>query len=292
MKDTDGIRYIGRFDKEYPQRLQDIKNPPAGIYVKGNLPKEDCKTVAIVGARECSEYGKMVAIEFSRVLAWSGVQIVSGMAKGVDGISQKAAMEAGGTTYGVLGCGVNVVYPKENSRLFEEILLNGGLISEFEPDAKPLAKQFPSRNRIISGLADVILVVESRLRSGTSITVGHALEQGKEVFAVPGRIGDSLSEGCNLLIQQGSGVALAPADLLEELGITMMEKEGNKSKKIILLEKTEKVLYSCLDFYPKNLDEIAGALKIEIPDILEALLSLELKGYIKEQGKNNYIKLQ
>ena len=291
MKEVNSIRYIGRFEKEYPQRLQDIKNPPAGIYVKGNLPREESKTVAIVGARECSEYGKRVAIEFSRVLAENGVQIISGMAKGVDGISQKAALEAGGTTFGVLGCGVNVIYPRENVRLFEEVLLHGGLISEFQPDAKPLAKQFPSRNRIISGLSDVILVIESRLRSGTSITVGHALEQGKEVFAVPGRICDSLSEGCNLLIQQGAGVALTPDDLLEELGITVSEKAINRSKKIILLEKTEKVLYSCLDFYPKNLDEIAQALKIGIPEILEAILSLELKGYIREQGKNNYVKL-
>lgn len=291
MNEVNEIRYIGRFDKEYPQRLQDIKNPPAGIYVKGNLPKEESKTVAIVGARECSEYGKKMAVEFSNALACNGVQIISGMAKGVDGISQKAAMEAGGTTYGVLGCGVNVIYPKENIRLFEEVLQNGGLISEFQPDAKPLAKQFPSRNRIISGLSDIILVIESRIRSGTSITVGHALEQGKEVYAVPGRICDSLSEGCNMLIQQGAGVALTPEDILNELGIAVSEKEKNRSKKIILLEKTEKVLYSCLDFYPKNLDEIAQALKMSIPEILETILSLELKGYIKEQGKNNYVRL-
>lgn len=285
-------RFIDRFHKDYPQRLQNIPSPPAGIYVKGELPKDQIPSVAIVGSRICSEYGRQVAKEFACVLAKNNIQIISGMARGIDGISQKEAVLVGGSTFGVLGCGINIVYPKENSQLYEEVIRKGGLISEFPPDAPPLAKQFPSRNRIISGLADIVLVIEAKQRSGTSITVSRALEQGKDVYAVPGRIYDSCSEGCNQLISQGAGIANSPYEMLKQMGILPYEKEEKEKKNLNMLEKKEKVVYSCLDLYPKNLEEIVNGVPFAVPEILEQLFHLQMKGFVKEIGKNNYIRIQ
>lgn len=202
---------------DYPQRLLNIPDPPLMLFYKGRLPKENELSLAIVGARECSSYGEKVAGMFSKELSAEGVQIISGMARGIDGIAQRCAVDVSGSTFGVLGCGVDVVYPKENSDIFEKILDKGGLISEFEPGTQPLRRFFPLRNRLISGLSDAVLVVEARKRSGTYITVTQALEQGREVYAVPGRITDALSDGCNNLIASGAGIAVSPEDVLREL---------------------------------------------------------------------------
>ena len=167
----------------------------------GKLPDENRPTVSIVGARNSSEYGKYAAKLFGERLAAAGVQVISGMARGVDGISQQSAIYAGGDSYGVLGSGVDVCYPEDNRRLYDSLITNGGVISEYLPGTQPKPQYFPQRNRIISGLSDVVLVIEAREKSGTLITVDMALEQGREVFAVPGRICDSLSYGCNSLIR-------------------------------------------------------------------------------------------
>ena len=215
----DEIRYVGRWESEYPKRLLAISNPPAGIYVKGRLPEEDRLTVGMVGARMCSEYGRSAAREFAGALASAGVQIISGMAKGIDGISQREAIAAGGSTFGVLGCGLDVIYPVQNREIFEKICERGGLISEFSPDTPPIARNFPIRNRIISGLSDILLVIEAGEKSGTGITVTRALEQGKDIYALPGRIYDSLSAGCNRLICQGAGIALSPSEFMKNLEV-------------------------------------------------------------------------
>lgn len=289
---TEGIRYITRLEKEYPERLQNIPDPPGGIYVKGKLPEKEVLTVGIVGARMCSEYGRYAAREYARALSAAGVAVISGMAKGVDGISQSETIANGGCTYGVLGCGLNVVYPAQNAEIYEKICERGGLISEFPPDTPPAAKHFPMRNRIISGLSDVLLVIEARQRSGTGITVAKALEQGKDVYAVPGRINDPLSEGCNRLISQGAGIALSPAEFLKNLGIYLENSSKEYDKKINSLEKKEKVVYSVLDLYPRRLEDISTRTGMDFPDVLEILIKLELKGYIREYGKNNYVKLE
>lgn len=286
------IRYIGLWEDEYPERLKRIENPPAGIYVKGSLPKEEVMTIGIVGTRMCSEYGRKAAQEFAQALCEAGVQIISGMAKGIDGISQKSAIEADGHTFGVLGCGLNVVYPLQNAEIFSRICEKGGLISEFSPNTPPIARNFPIRNRIISGLSDILLVIEARQRSGTGITVTRALEQGKDVYALPGRIYDPLSEGCNRLIAQGAGIAVSPEEFINNLGICRKKTEGENKKNINLLEKKEKVVYSVLDLYPKGLEEIASETGMHISAILEILIKLELKGYIREDGKNHYVKLE
>nr|MCR5627669.1 DNA-processing protein DprA [Lachnospiraceae bacterium] len=196
----DEIRYISSFDNEFPERLRTIPDPPQGIYVKGKLPDPNRPSVSIIGARACSEYGKGAAEYFAKKLSENGVQIISGMARGIDGIAQRTAVDAGYESFGVLGNGIDVVYPRENSRLYETILNKGGLISEFPPGTQGLPAYFPKRNRIISGLCNVLLVIEARAKSGTLSTVCHALNQGREIFAVPGRISDPLSVGCNRLI--------------------------------------------------------------------------------------------
>lgn len=215
---------IYKGDEKYPERLKNIPLSPSKLYVRGALPKDDVPSVAIVGARNCSLYGQDMAKWFATELALNGVQIVSGMARGIDGISQWTALRAGGESFGVLGCGTDICYPPENYGIYESLLKNGGIISEFPSSTQPIARNFPSRNRIISALADILIVVEAREKSGTIITVDYALSQGKEVFAIPGRLGEPLSAGCNALIYMGASMALSPADILEALGINVKNR--------------------------------------------------------------------
>ena len=216
LKDK-GIRFVSAVHPDFPEKLKDIPDSPFGLYVKGALPDPTVPSVAIIGARMCSDYGRYMARQFGRGLALSGVQVLSGMARGVDGIAQHAALSAGGRSFGVLGCGVDICYPEENKDVYELLPDNGGVISEFAPGVPPESRFFPMRNRIISALSDVILVVEARQKSGTTITVDTALEQGREVLAIPGRVTDRLSDGCNYLISQGAGVAISVEDVLDRL---------------------------------------------------------------------------
>ncbi|MBR1524158.1 MAG: DNA-processing protein DprA [Lachnospiraceae bacterium] len=293
----DEIRYITRFEEDYPDKLRFIPSPPAGIYVKGDLPDPDKKTVAIVGARSCTEYGRRMAQYFASHLASAGVQIVCGLARGIDGIAQKAALEAGGRSFGILGCGVDIVYPKENREIYDMIQGHGGLISEHPQGAAPLGPHFASRNRIISGLCDILLVIEARLKSGTSITVNDALEQGRDIFAVPGRLTDGLSAGCNKLISEGAGVALHPDDILKALGLMCEEPvsfardKASGIRNSLDLSNKEKLVYDCLDLYPKTADEIIRTSRLPISEVMEKLTSLCIKGAAKECGRSNYIKL-
>lgn len=302
------IRYLERDAAEYPAKLRNIPGAPKGLYVSGRLPDPSVPAAAIIGARICSEYGRQMARRFGTELAQAGVQIVSGMARGIDGISQAAALEAGGSSYGVLGCGVDVCYPQENLELYRSLQTRGGLISEYPPGAQPLARQFPARNRIISGLADIIIVIEAKQKSGTLITVDMALEQGRDVYVVPGRLTDPLSEGCNRLLKQGAGLVLSPEDLLTELSsrfqMTEMHCAGGEKpdasptgrrqknkKNNFVLDKEEDMVYASIDLYAKNLEDIVGKLNIPIQELTHILLSLELKGLIKEVGKNHYVRL-
>lgn len=214
-----GEKQIGLVLQEeegFPRKLLEIPDPPYGLFYKGKLPEQKQPSVAVIGARECSEYGRFVAEELGRYLGSQGIQVISGMARGIDGISQQAALLAGGTSYGVLGCGVDICYPRQNRKLYEELIQKGGLLSTYAPGTKALPAYFPPRNRIVSGLADALIVIEARQKSGTLITVDMALEQGKDVYVVPGRITDRLSDGCNRLLTQGAGVFLSPESFTEE----------------------------------------------------------------------------
>lgn len=301
-----GIRFLPVSDAEYPERLREIPDAPQGIYIRGELPEEGTPSVAVIGARMCSEYGKQVARYFSSALAAAGIQVVSGLARGIDGISQEAALDCGGRTYAVLGCGVDVCYPAENGRLFDRIPARGGIVSEYPPGTLPQARLFPPRNRIISGLSDLILVVEAREKSGTLITVDMALEQGREVYAIPGRITDALSSGCNTLIRQGAGVAVSPSVLLEELGkISSSWDMGNPSGKELtgngpkgrytqekhpVKEQTPKQqVAACLDFTPQTPGQLYEKMRkngciIPLPALMQQLLELHMEGAAGQEG--------
>ncbi len=291
-----GIAFLPLWHPDYPARLKQIADPPVALYVKGRLFLEETKTAAIIGARECSAYGSWAARYFAVGLARAGVCIVSGMARGIDGIAGGAALEAGGRSLAVLGCGVDICYPPENRFLYERLAQEGGLLSEYAPGTLPAAHLFPARNRIISGLSDLVLVTEARSRSGTLITVDLALEQGREVFAVPGRITDPCSGGCNRLIQNGAGIAVSPEQLLKELktdadrgipaafapaaGLAPLRPLGQKLLKILDFEP------KCLDEIMTRLEEQTGAQTACLAEVTEELVRLWMEKRIRcESGR-------
>ena len=284
-----GVRFVTMFDKEYPSRLKNIGSPPYAIYYKGKLPKEQQKTAAIIGARECSQYGRAMADEYARELARQGIAIISGMARGVDSTGQWGALQAGGESYAVLGCGVDICYPREHFSLYQRLEKQGGVLSEFPVGTEPLKSHFPARNRIISGLSDIVLVMEAKEKSGSLITADMALEQGKDVYALPGSATSKLSEGCHLLIKQGAGILISPEDLLLDMGISPKTSLTNQTENKNVLESEENIVYSCLNFQPLSPGYISAATKLPIQTVMDVLMRLELKGYIREVSKNNYV---
>ena len=213
----EGIGFVCVEDARYPQKLRRISATPYALYYIGRLPDETRKSVAIVGARTRSAYGSQITGKLARALAQNRMDIISGMAMGIDADAHSGALEENGDTYAVLGCGVDVCYPKRNRYLYEKMQDRGGILSEYPPGTPPLPGYFPQRNRIIAGLADYVIVMEARKKSGSLITADYAMEQGKEVYALPGRVTDALSEGTNHLIQQGAGIFVSVEDFLQEL---------------------------------------------------------------------------
>lgn len=292
-----GIRFLPYFHPDYPEKLKNIPDPPWGLYVLGKMPATEKPSVAIVGARQCSEYGRFAAKLLGKKLGEQGIPIVSGMARGIDGISQMAALDAGGESFAVLGCGVDVCYPKENRKLYELLRWKGGILSEYPPGTRPFAAFFPPRNRIISGLCDVLVVVEAKEKSGTLITVDMALEQGRDVLVVPGRMTDALSCGCNRLIKQGAEILTSPEDIFTLLPVDRTPGEKNErnveGKKVFsFVTETEKTVYELLDFTPKNIEQIwqeYGIEKITLPKLMQVLMELCLKEAAVQAG-GSYIK--
>lgn len=307
------IGFVSILEETYPSRLRTIPDPPFGIYWKGRLPEESVPAAAVIGARLASGYGREQARRFAGRLGARGVCVVSGMARGIDGIAQTAALEAGGSSFAVLGCGVDICYPTENSALYELLLQKGGILSEYAPGTQPQACFFPPRNRIISGLSDLVLVIEARKRSGTLITVDMALEQGREVFALPGRVSDSLSDGCNRLIRQGAGAATCPEDILEfffgtgEESRTRQDSAGPKqgdragfgtaddlphekagmSPETAVLQtlssEDELHLERILESVNRKLEE-AGSETIQFSSLISVLMRLRMDGKIREEA--------
>lgn len=282
------IRFVTPLDLEYPQRLLEISDYPMGLFLYGALPSDDKPSVAVVGARGCSSYGEQIAEAFSKALAAEGVQIISGLAAGIDGAAHRGALKAGQSTFGVLGCGINQCYPPEHYRLFERMKEHGGVLSEFPIGEPPRPRNFPMRNRLISGLADAVLVVEAREKSGSLITAELGLNQGREIFAVPGRVTDPLSKGCNQLIQQGAHMAILPNDILEYLGLKYKKTLIMYEKDVNGLAKKEKMVYSCLDFKPKHIDEILSEAGLPLSECMAALMELELGGYAYRSANHYY----
>lgn len=249
-----GISFITAEEEIYPKRLGNVPDAPCALYCVGRLPDDRKPSIAIIGARNCSEYGRAMARQFGEVLAGAGVQIISGMARGIDGIGQQAALKAGGYSLGVLGCGVDICYPPENRPLYESLIAAGGICSEYPPGITPRAVLFPPRNRIISGLCDGVLVIEAKERSGTLITVDMALEQGREVYALPGRATDLLSLGCNRLIRQGAALVTSPQELLHELGAVGDGQKDYIQQTLLLPESIRGRLLALLDYQPKSME--------------------------------------
>ena len=285
-----GIFFVSREEENYPEKLRQIPDAPYSLYVKGKLPPPGRKTVAIVGARHCSAYGQAVTEKIGKRLAECGAVVVSGMAQGIDGESHWGAIKGGGETYAVLGCGVDVCYPGFHAKLYDTILQKGGILSEYPPQTRPLAGLFPARNRIISGLSDVVVVVEAKVKSGSLITADYALEQGKDVYAVPGRLYDSLSEGCNSLIRQGAGIISNVEEFLKELELCGLEGDEQENFKKLLLAKDESMVYSCLSLRPKGIEELLEETGFPMPQLSAILTELIQKEYITEPVKNYFIK--
>ncbi len=280
----DGIRYQSYFCGPYPEKLRNLFDYPIHIFIRGQLPDPARLSIAVVGARECSYYGRDMARMFGYRLAEAGVNVISGMARGVDGWAHQGALESGGSTVAVLGCGVDVCYPAEHQRLYESIAKRGGILSEYPPGVKAKPCFFPLRNRLISGLSDGILVVEAKERSGSLITADAALEQGKDVFVIPGRIGDELSVGCNRLIRQGAVPVLAPGDILEYYGIPgANEWENIPGIQNQLLEKISE--------NPISIQQLQREMDASPVSVLRGLMSLQKKKKIREIYRGYFVKI-
>ena len=281
------IYSVFRGQEGYPERLMPFADMPSRLFVRGTLPADRQKTAAIVGARMCTAYGKSQAAFFAQVLAANGVAVISGLACGIDAAAHEGALRGNGRTFAVLGCGVDICYPKQNYPLMRRMLENrGGVLSEFPPGAEPLPWHFPIRNRMISALADVVIVIEAKEKSGSLITADYALDQGKAVFALPGRTTDDTSRGCNRLIAQGAGIALSPEAILEELGVKRAGKKRAAGHS--RYGKEAELVLKTLASEPQNLARLVGSTGIPLQDLTGILLALEIDGAIEENPPGVY----
>lgn len=282
-----GLKIITQEDLDYPENLKNIFDPPIVLYVKGELKKQDKHAIAIVGSRRASFYGLSAASNFGYQLAQNKLVVISGMARGIDTYAHRGSLKAQGRTIAVMGSGFNYVYPHENKDLLEKIIDNdGAVISEFPINTKPLRQNFPRRNRIISGLSLGVLVVEAARNSGALITADFALEQGREVFALPGEVGSSTSFGTNNLIQQGAKLVSNIEDILNELNI-ICEKNTSVNfslmpRKNMDLQEEEVLLYQMLTEEPAYLDELLEKTNLDISRISDILVKLQLKKLIRQ----------
>ncbi len=283
-----GVQAITWVDDCYPPNLRQVYNAPPVLYVRGSLDTRDEWAVAVVGTRRASVYGKEAARMVCTGLAQAGVTVVSGMAQGIDTVAHRACLDAGGRTIAVLGCGVDVVYPARNSQLAAEIVERGALISEYALGTRPDARNFPPRNRIISGLTLGTVVVEGDMGSGALITSGFALEQGREVFAIPGNIFARASRGTNYLIQQGAKLVTQVGDVLEELNLTMVSEQA-QARTVIPENKTEAVLLERLSAEPIHVDALGRAVNLPIAQVTSTLALMELKGMVRQVGGMSYV---
>ena len=273
---------------DYPSLLREIPNPPPVLYVRGELLPQDAWTLGVVGTRRASVYGREATRSLVQGLAASGVTIISGLAHGIDTHAHRAALDAGGRTIAVLGSGVDIIYPSDNRRLAQAIVDSGALISEYPLGTQPEGRNFPPRNRIISGMSLGVLVVEGAKSSGAMITARYAAEQGREVFAVPGNILNRNSSGPSQLIQQGAKLVTSIGDILEELNFAMVA-EQSEARQVIPDNETEAVLLEHLSSEPVHVDELGRAAGLPINEVTSALALMELKGKVRQVGGMHYV---
>ncbi|MBI5841855.1 MAG: DNA-protecting protein DprA [Chloroflexi bacterium] len=286
--ESQGIKILTWQDESYPPRLKEIDQPPPVLYIRGEYLPDDLFAVAVVGTRRVTPYGRQVTEEIAAFLAANGMTVISGLARGVDAVAHSAALKAGGRTIGVLGSGVDKIYPPEHRALAEQMMERGGIISDYAPGTPPDASNFPPRNRIISGLSLAVVVVEAGETSGALITAEFAAEQGREVFAVPGSILAPQSKGTNKLIQRGALPLLSANDLMQALDLTRVG-EQKTARKILPADETEARLMNVLGNEPLHVDEIRNQAELPIEKVSAALVLMELKGMVRQVGGMNYV---
>jgi DNA processing protein len=282
-----GIAIVPFTNPNYPARLRTIADPPPFLYVKGNILTDDDKAVAIVGSRSASEYGRRVARDLARGLVSLGFTVVSGMARGIDGAAHQSALQAGGRTIAVLGSGVERAYPAEHDMLYRRIGENGAVVSELPIGTRPMAFNFPARNRLISGLSLGVVVVEATEKSGSLITATLAVEQGREVFAVPGEVGSSRSRGAHRLIRQGAKLVEGVDDIIEEIAPQLLDRTASATPRELRVlpqnaSDAARTIFALLQENTLQVDQVIERTGISAAQVLETLLDLELQGLLRQ----------
>ena len=283
-----GIKVLTCQDSGYPARLKEIYDYPPVLYLRGSLLPEDEWCLAVVGTRRATVYGKQVTEELVTDLARNKITIVSGLARGIDTIAHRSALEAGGRTIAVFACGLDMVYPAENEKLARDITENGAVLSEYPLGMRPRAENFPRRNRILSGLSLGVMVTEADEMSGAMITARMALEQNREVFAIPGSILSPVSRGANHLIQEGAKLVRECSDILEELNLTTVTRQI-EMREVLPESETESVLLKQLGAEPTHIDEVCRKSGLPAAEVSGTLAMMELKGLVKQVGTMNYV---
>lgn len=279
-------RFISAEHPEYPKRLLSYEGMPYGLWVRGQLPADDHRSVAIIGSRVCTEYGRQMAERIGRQMGEWGIGVISGMATGVDTAGHRGALQSGGYTLGVLGCGIDICYPAHNIELYQRLATQGGLISEFAPGMPGFPNNFRQRNRLISGLADCVIVTEAREKSGTQVTVSWALDQGKDIFAVPGRMTDAYSRGCNRMIDQGAGI-LYDLEVLKEY-FAIGTEAASVEKPAVTLTAEETMVLEKIGTDMKHFESLLMKTNLPTGQLWSVLFSLEAKEVIVQPVKNYY----
>ena len=287
---SDHISVVTLDDDGYPALLREIGSPPPVLFFRGQLQETDSAAVAVVGTRRVTSYGREMAFQIGQGLARAGVTVVSGLAKGVDGIAHRAALEAGGRTIAVLGSGVNRIYPHEHTRLAAQIADQGAVLSDYGPDRKPDAPNFPARNRIISGLSLGVVVIEAPERSGALITVDFAADQGRDVFAVPGSATAPNSAGTNTLIREGARLVRSADDVLEDLQLRRGSSDVEPVQQPLLMNEDERRVIAVLTSDPQHIDDIAERSTMTLPGVSALLVTLELQGQVRNVGAQHYVR--
>ena len=283
--ESHGARILTYSDPAYPRLLKEIHDPPMVLYIKGNDIPDNRTFIAVVGSRNATQYGLKAAEKIGQGLARRGLGVASGMAMGIDSSSHWGCLEGKGFTVAVLGTGIDIIYPPSNRKLYDQIAMKGAIISEFPMGAPPVPNNFPMRNRIISGLSRGTVIVEATKNSGSLITASLALEQGRELFAVPGSINSFKSIGCHYLIKQGAGLIENADDILEALGMNypgIPKTDTFKETPLVPMDEAETALYNIIGDYPIHIDQIARDNKMEPGEVSSLLMKMELKGIVRQ----------
>ncbi len=287
--ESNNVKIITYYDSNYPTMLKEIAQPPWVLYTIGDFNLINSYTLAIVGTRNPTNYGKIITERISKDLVNYEFVIVSGMARGIDSVAHKSSLDNKGKTIAVLGCGVDIIYPKENNILYKEIINKGLLISEYPPGEKPIPGYFPQRNRIISGLSYGTLVVEASISSGSLITAQYAVDQSREVFAIPGPISSINSMGTNSLIKQGAKLVQSVEDIIDEFPYLSLNRKQQIKQEIKITDNEYKI-YNILGVEPIHIDEIYVKTNFELSEVYENILALQFKGIIKQLPGGLYIR--